>query len=203
MCAFFRAADSCRVLEIPPKPRCSPSGVFFRSMLGYLALWCTVVLKIEEPWETKHPKAIPVMAIVGFSNASCPESGSLGREKPCQNTASFLAMLGFGDGETQGIGWMLGPERRSMLWVLFVNGLSIHAPFPSTIQPAHPASQPALHRSIDRRFDPSIEISSYPCLHPSVHPSSQPSIHRSIQLCIYPSIRPSIDLSNLISFNPN
>ncbi|CAE7445641.1 unnamed protein product [Symbiodinium necroappetens] len=40
---------------------------FNMSMLGYLALWCTVVLKIEEPWETKHPKAIPVMAIVGFS----------------------------------------------------------------------------------------------------------------------------------------
>ncbi|CAE7696784.1 unnamed protein product, partial [Symbiodinium pilosum] len=41
---------------------------FNMSMLAYLALWCTVVLKIEEPWETKHPKAIPVMAIVGFSN---------------------------------------------------------------------------------------------------------------------------------------
>ena len=30
---------------------------FNMSMLAYLALWCTTVLKIEEPWETKHPKA--------------------------------------------------------------------------------------------------------------------------------------------------
>ena len=45
-------------------------GFVSRSMLAYLALWCTVVLKIEEPWETKHPKAIPVMAIVGFSTAT-------------------------------------------------------------------------------------------------------------------------------------
>mmetsp|Transcript_40931 Transcript_40931/g.88684 ORF Transcript_40931/g.88684 Transcript_40931/m.88684 type:complete len:215 (+) Transcript_40931:62-706(+) len=41
---------------------------FNMTMLAYLAIWCTSVLKIDEPWETKHPKAIPVMAIVGFSS---------------------------------------------------------------------------------------------------------------------------------------
>ena len=29
---------------------------FNMTMLAYLAIWCTSVLKIEEPWETKHPK---------------------------------------------------------------------------------------------------------------------------------------------------
>lgn len=32
---------------------------FNMTMLAYLAIWCTSVLKIEEPWETKHPKAGP------------------------------------------------------------------------------------------------------------------------------------------------
>ena len=62
------------VLEIHQTQMQSLPISCFRSMLGYLALWCTVVLKIEEPWETKHPKAIPVMAIVGFSTARYPES---------------------------------------------------------------------------------------------------------------------------------
>merc|ERR1711988_1890422 len=35
-------------------------------MLAYLALWCSAIQGIEDPWETKHPKAIPAMAIVGF-----------------------------------------------------------------------------------------------------------------------------------------
>eukprot|EP00930_Biecheleria_cincta_P020439 TRINITY_DN15382_c0_g1_i1.p1 TRINITY_DN15382_c0_g1~~TRINITY_DN15382_c0_g1_i1.p1 ORF type:complete len:221 (+),score=25.76 TRINITY_DN15382_c0_g1_i1:54-716(+) len=40
---------------------------FNMTMLAYLALWCAEVQGIENPWETKHPKAIPVMAVVGFS----------------------------------------------------------------------------------------------------------------------------------------
>lgn len=38
---------------------------FNMSMIFYLAVWCSVVKKIETPWETYQPKAIPVMAIVG------------------------------------------------------------------------------------------------------------------------------------------
>ncbi|CAE8685935.1 unnamed protein product, partial [Polarella glacialis] len=40
---------------------------FNMSMLAYLAVWCSIFEKIEEPWETKHPKAVPVMALVGFT----------------------------------------------------------------------------------------------------------------------------------------
>mmetsp|Transcript_25524 Transcript_25524/g.51559 ORF Transcript_25524/g.51559 Transcript_25524/m.51559 type:complete len:113 (-) Transcript_25524:137-475(-) len=39
------------------------------SMLFYLAVWCAGVLGIEDPWEREHPKAIQVMAVVGFTTA--------------------------------------------------------------------------------------------------------------------------------------
>jgi len=42
---------------------------FNMSMLFYLAVWCAGVMGKEEPWETDHPKAIQVMAVVGFSTA--------------------------------------------------------------------------------------------------------------------------------------
>jgi len=40
---------------------------FNMTMLAYLAIWCSVIKGIEEPWENN--KAIPVMALVGFSTA--------------------------------------------------------------------------------------------------------------------------------------
>jgi len=40
---------------------------FNMTMLAYLAIWCSVIKGMEEPWENN--KAIPVMALVGFSTA--------------------------------------------------------------------------------------------------------------------------------------
>lgn len=40
--------------------------MFNISMLFYLAIWCAWIKDIPEPWETHNPKAIPVMAMVGF-----------------------------------------------------------------------------------------------------------------------------------------
>eukprot|EP00416_Gambierdiscus_australes_P019720 CAMPEP_0171071548 /NCGR_PEP_ID=MMETSP0766_2-20121228/10384_1 /TAXON_ID=439317 /ORGANISM="Gambierdiscus australes, Strain CAWD 149" /LENGTH=223 /DNA_ID=CAMNT_0011528097 /DNA_START=28 /DNA_END=699 /DNA_ORIENTATION=+ len=40
---------------------------FNMSMLAYLAIWCAWIKGIPEPWEKHNPKAIPVMAVVGFS----------------------------------------------------------------------------------------------------------------------------------------
>mmetsp|Transcript_56970 Transcript_56970/g.159884 ORF Transcript_56970/g.159884 Transcript_56970/m.159884 type:complete len:220 (+) Transcript_56970:75-734(+) len=42
---------------------------FNMSLLAYLAVWCSAIKGIEEPWETYQPKAIPVMAVVGFATA--------------------------------------------------------------------------------------------------------------------------------------
>mmetsp|Transcript_65257 Transcript_65257/g.199631 ORF Transcript_65257/g.199631 Transcript_65257/m.199631 type:complete len:223 (-) Transcript_65257:43-711(-) len=41
--------------------------MFNMTLLGYLAIWCAAIKGIEEPWETHNPKAIPVMAVVGFA----------------------------------------------------------------------------------------------------------------------------------------
>merc|ERR1712224_732305 len=44
-------------------------GMFNISLLAYLAIWCSWIRGIKDPWETHNPKAIPVMAIVGFLTA--------------------------------------------------------------------------------------------------------------------------------------
>jgi len=41
--------------------------MFNMSLLFYLAIWCSAVKGIEDPWETQNPKTIPVMAVVGFT----------------------------------------------------------------------------------------------------------------------------------------
>mmetsp|Transcript_45175 Transcript_45175/g.104688 ORF Transcript_45175/g.104688 Transcript_45175/m.104688 type:complete len:214 (-) Transcript_45175:49-690(-) len=42
--------------------------LFFNiALLAYLTIWCVSVKKIEEPWETYLPQAMPVMAITGIS----------------------------------------------------------------------------------------------------------------------------------------
>ncbi|CAK9089932.1 Hypothetical protein SCF082_LOCUS42430 [Durusdinium trenchii] len=84
------------------------------TLLAYLAIWCTSVLKIEEPWETKHPKAIPVMAIVGFTSvwlfffAFWPVWGLL------TLVLQFVLFLGFvSAGHFLPSGTSEGPEKRT------------------------------------------------------------------------------------------
>jgi len=42
--------------------------LFFNiAMLFYLAIWCSMIMGIADPWETYVPKAIPAMAIAGIA----------------------------------------------------------------------------------------------------------------------------------------
>merc|ERR1712194_557039 len=39
---------------------------FNMTTLMYLAIWCSAIKGIKDPWDTTHKQAVPAMAVVGF-----------------------------------------------------------------------------------------------------------------------------------------